>query len=144
MQRAMAAEAEAAREARANVIAAEGEQKAAHALAQAANIIAQSPAALQVKKKNIRWDQPTFEARLWVWSGGSQGGNDPKRVGYHRCIKESVVLEILVIIFAFHSIHNFDIHFLLIFPLGKWNEPSFLIWKILQRVSPVDNYKESC
>jgi len=47
----MAAEAEAAREARANVIAAEGEQKAAHALAQAANIIAQSPAALQVKKK---------------------------------------------------------------------------------------------
>ena len=52
MQRAMAAEAEAAREARANVIAAEGEQKAAHALAQAANIIAQSPAALQVKKKH--------------------------------------------------------------------------------------------
>lgn len=48
MQRAMAAEAEAAREARAKVIAAEGEQKASHALAQAADTIAASPAALQV------------------------------------------------------------------------------------------------
>ena len=48
MQRAMAAEAEASREARAKVIAAEGEQKASYALKNAADIISQSPAALQV------------------------------------------------------------------------------------------------
>ena len=48
LQRAMAAEAEAAREARAKVIAAEGEHKSSRALAQAAEVIAQSPAALQV------------------------------------------------------------------------------------------------
>jgi erythrocyte band 7 integral membrane protein len=44
----MAAEAEAAREARAKVIAAEGEHKSSRALAQAADVIASSPAALQV------------------------------------------------------------------------------------------------
>ena len=44
----MAAEAEAAREARAKVIAAEGEQKASRALRQAAEVIAESPSALQV------------------------------------------------------------------------------------------------
>ena len=49
LQRAMAAEAEAAREARAKVIAAEGEQKASRALRDAAEVIAESPAALQVK-----------------------------------------------------------------------------------------------
>ena len=48
LQRAMAAEAEAAREARAKVIAAEGEHKASRALKHAAEIIADSPAALQV------------------------------------------------------------------------------------------------
>lgn len=45
----MAAEAEAAREARAKVIAAEGEQKSARALKEAAEVIAQSPAALQLR-----------------------------------------------------------------------------------------------
>ncbi|KPM03443.1 stomatin-2-like protein [Sarcoptes scabiei] len=49
LQRAMAAEAEAAREARAKVIAAEGEQKSARALKEAAEVIAQSPAALQLR-----------------------------------------------------------------------------------------------
>ncbi|CAL1268393.1 unnamed protein product [Larinioides sclopetarius] len=49
LQRAMAAEAEAAREARAKVIAAEGEQKASRALKEAADVIAQSPAALQLR-----------------------------------------------------------------------------------------------
>jgi len=49
LQRAMAAEAEAAREARAKVIAAEGEQKASHALKAAAEVIQQSPAALQLR-----------------------------------------------------------------------------------------------
>ena len=45
----MAAEAEAAREARAKVIAAEGEQKASKALKEAASIISESPAALQLR-----------------------------------------------------------------------------------------------
>ena len=49
LQRAMAAEAEAAREARAKVIAAEGEQKASKALKEAASIISESPAALQLR-----------------------------------------------------------------------------------------------
>ncbi|KAL8612816.1 Mechanosensory protein 2 [Nucella lapillus] len=49
LQRAMAAEAEASREARAKVIAAEGEQKASRALKEAADIIAESPAALQLR-----------------------------------------------------------------------------------------------
>jgi len=49
LQRAMAAEAEAAREARAKVIAAEGEQKASQALRQAAEVMAESPASLQLR-----------------------------------------------------------------------------------------------
>merc|ERR1712038_1580099 len=49
LQRAMAAEAEAAREARAKVIAAEGEQKASHSLKEAAMVIAESPSALQLR-----------------------------------------------------------------------------------------------
>ena len=53
LQRAMAAEAEAAREARAKVIAAEGEHKSSRALRHAAEIIAESPAALQVVSKGF-------------------------------------------------------------------------------------------
>ena len=49
LQRAMAAEAEAAREARAKVIAAEGEQKASRALKEASDVITESPAALQLR-----------------------------------------------------------------------------------------------
>ena len=49
LQRAMAAEAEAAREARAKVIAAEGEQKASTALKEASDVMNQSPAALQLR-----------------------------------------------------------------------------------------------
>ena len=49
LQRAMAAEAEAAREARAKVIAAEGEHKASRALRHAAEVVADSPAALQLR-----------------------------------------------------------------------------------------------
>lgn len=48
LQRAMAAEAEASREARAKVIAAEGEMKASRALKEASDVMSQSPAALQV------------------------------------------------------------------------------------------------
>ena len=47
--RAMAAEAEAARNARAKVIAAEGEHKASRALRHAAEVIMENPGALQVK-----------------------------------------------------------------------------------------------
>ncbi|CAF2119538.1 unnamed protein product [Rotaria magnacalcarata] len=49
MQRSMAAEAEASREARAKVIAAEGEQKASRQLKEAADVIAESPIALQLR-----------------------------------------------------------------------------------------------
>ena len=49
LQRAMAAEAEAAREARAKVIAAKGEQKASGALRAAAETMEQAPAALQLR-----------------------------------------------------------------------------------------------
>uniref|UniRef100_T1IAL7 PHB domain-containing protein n=2 Tax=Rhodnius prolixus TaxID=13249 RepID=T1IAL7_RHOPR len=49
MQRAMAAEAEATREARAKVVAAEGELKAARNLKAASDIIAVNPTALQLR-----------------------------------------------------------------------------------------------
>ncbi|XP_077340309.1 stomatin-like protein 3 [Lithobates pipiens] len=49
MQRAMAAEAEATREARAKVIAAEGEMNASRALKEASMVICESPAALQLR-----------------------------------------------------------------------------------------------
>ena len=45
----MAAEAEASREARAKVIAADGEMRASKALREASQIIEQSPAALQLR-----------------------------------------------------------------------------------------------
>ena len=48
LQRAMAAEAEAARMARAKVIAAEGEHKASRSLSHAAEVISNNPAAIQV------------------------------------------------------------------------------------------------
>ncbi|KAL4219352.1 hypothetical protein ACF0H5_021932 [Mactra antiquata] len=49
MQRSMAAEAESAREARAKVIAAEGEMKAARALKEASDIMNESPASIQLR-----------------------------------------------------------------------------------------------
>ncbi|XP_068601532.1 stomatin (EPB72)-like 3a [Brachionichthys hirsutus] len=49
LQRAMAAEAEATREARAKIIAAEGEMKASRALKEASLVIAESPSALQLR-----------------------------------------------------------------------------------------------
>ena len=57
LQRAMAAEAEAAREARAKVIAAEGEHKASRSLRLAAEVIMDSPAALQVKYLHLQQSQ---------------------------------------------------------------------------------------
>ncbi len=49
LQRAMAAEAEASREARAKVVAAEGEQKASRALKEASDIISASASAMQLR-----------------------------------------------------------------------------------------------
>ncbi|NP_001089692.1 stomatin like 3 L homeolog isoform X1 [Xenopus laevis] len=49
MQRAMAAEAEATREARAKVVAAEGEMNASRALKEASLVLSESPAALQLR-----------------------------------------------------------------------------------------------
>ena len=49
LQRAMAAEAEATREARAKVIAADGELKASKNLKEASDVISESPAALQLR-----------------------------------------------------------------------------------------------
>ena len=49
LQRAMAAEAEAAREAKAKVIAAEGENRASRALKEAADVMTDSPCALQLR-----------------------------------------------------------------------------------------------
>jgi len=49
MQRSMAAEAEASREAKAKIIAAEGEKNASVVLRQAADNIAKSPGALQLR-----------------------------------------------------------------------------------------------
>ena len=54
LQRVMAAEAEATREARAKVVAAEGEQKSSRALREAADTISQSPAALQLRYLQVR------------------------------------------------------------------------------------------
>ena len=51
LMRAMAAEAEAAREARAKVIAAEGERDASQSLQEAAKVIQKSPQALQVRHR---------------------------------------------------------------------------------------------
>lgn len=49
MQRAMAAEAESTREARAKVVAAEGEMKASRALKEAADVLTESPTSLQLR-----------------------------------------------------------------------------------------------
>uniref|UniRef100_A0A915JBY3 Band 7 domain-containing protein n=1 Tax=Romanomermis culicivorax TaxID=13658 RepID=A0A915JBY3_ROMCU len=49
LTRAMAAEAEAARDAKAKVVAAEGEMKASRALKEAADVISQSPVAIQLR-----------------------------------------------------------------------------------------------
>ena len=49
LQRAMAAEAEASREARAKVIAADGEKRASKALREASSVIDESPSALQLR-----------------------------------------------------------------------------------------------
>lgn len=60
----MAAEAEASREARAKVIAAEGEQKASRALREASEVIGDSPAALQLRYLQVQYHKYTSENNL--------------------------------------------------------------------------------
>lgn len=67
MQRAMAAEAEASRDARAKVIAAEGEKKSATALKEASDVISSSPSALQVGQANFQWSN-VFDNRFRICS----------------------------------------------------------------------------
>merc|ERR1719360_205575 len=84
LQRAMAAEAEATREARAKVIAAEGEQKASRALKEASLIISESPSALQLRylqtltaisaEKNSTIVFPLPMELMSSFLGGSLGG----------------------------------------------------------------------
>ena len=87
LQRAMAAEAEAAREARAKVIAAEGEHKASRALRQAAEVIIDSPAALQVATNlNLNLFMPIFFLLAAVPSNTEQ---HISRKQQHYCISSS-------------------------------------------------------
>ena len=82
----MAAEAEASREARAKVIAADGEMRASKALREASNVIEQSPAALQLRYLQVgqRWFREITEIFLIlqkltrndldIWEGGWRVG----------------------------------------------------------------------
>ena len=62
----MAAEAEASREARAKVIAADGEMRASKALREASNVIEQSPSALQLRYLQV--------SRALLEDGGGEFG----------------------------------------------------------------------
>ena len=66
----MAAEAEASREARAKVIAADGEMRASKALREASNIIDESPSALQLRYLQV------MHRVIW---GAGQGGPRPSQ-----------------------------------------------------------------
>ena len=66
LQRVMAAEAEAAREARAKVIAAQGEQKASQALKMASEVISESSGALQLRYLQVREGTMFFTVDLQV------------------------------------------------------------------------------
>ena len=63
LQRAMAAEAEAAREARAKVVAAEGEQKASLHLKEAALVLEESTSALQLRYLQVAISDIYFASR---------------------------------------------------------------------------------
>ena len=64
LQRAMAAEAEAAREARAKVVAAEGEQKASLHLKDAALVLEQSNSALQLRYLQVKLIQSYSQSNI--------------------------------------------------------------------------------
>ena len=86
MQRVMASEAEATREAKAKVIASEGEQKASYALKEAADIINQSPTAIQLRYLQTLSDISTdknstiiFPVPIEFMSGFSNRSNKVKK-----------------------------------------------------------------
>lgn len=64
LQRAMAAEAEASREARAKVIAADGEKRASKALRDASSVIDESPSALQLRYLQVIFEKNSASAEL--------------------------------------------------------------------------------
>ena len=66
LQRAMAAEAEAAREARAKVVAAEGEQKASLHLKEAALVLEESTSALQLRYLQVQ-KQKSFYTHITLY-----------------------------------------------------------------------------
>jgi regulator of protease activity HflC (stomatin/prohibitin superfamily) len=87
MQRAMARQAEAERERRAKVIAAEGEVQAASKLAQAAEVIAQHPGALQLRLYQTLVEVSgeasstiVFPLPIDLGSGGGGGGATPAQI----------------------------------------------------------------
>ena len=66
LQRAMAAEAEAAREARAKVVAAEGEQKASLHLKEAALVLEESTSALQLRYLQVTCNVETGKSQVFL------------------------------------------------------------------------------
>ena len=88
LQRAMAAEAEAAREARAKVVAAEGEQKASLHLKEAALVLEESTSALQLRYLQVKMmiEKNFLEIKLNFFS-------DPEcyfnRAKFHNCFSFS-------------------------------------------------------
>jgi len=87
MQRAMARQAEAERERRAKVIAAEGEVQAASKLAQAAEMIAAHPGALQLRLYQTLVEVSgeasstiVFPLPIDLGSGGAGGGMTPAQI----------------------------------------------------------------
>jgi regulator of protease activity HflC (stomatin/prohibitin superfamily) len=87
MQRAMARQAEAERERRAKVIAAEGEVQAAAKLAQAAEVISQHPGALQLRLYQTLVEVSgeasstiVFPLPIDLGTGGASGGASPAQI----------------------------------------------------------------
>lgn len=97
LQRAMAAEAEATREARAKVIAAEGEHKASRALKDAADILSESSSAIQLRYlqtlNNIAGEKNStiiFPLPIEIFSGFLNNIKRPKEnQQHHHHIAES-------------------------------------------------------
>ena len=78
----MAAEAEAAREARAKVIAAEGEHQASRSLANAAEVITQTPAALQVSARARLLQSALLNNKSITGEARSRSPRAPNRVSH--------------------------------------------------------------
>jgi hypothetical protein len=97
LQRAMAAEAEATREARAKVIAAEGEHKASRALKDAADILSESSSAIQLRYlqtlNNIAGEKNStiiFPLPIEIFSGFLNNIKKPKDQQHHHQVIDSL------------------------------------------------------